>query len=340
METLAHYIRINTEKYGGMLCSTWLDRPLSVAGRVIVSAGNKLKSVLVNVDEDLLMIPNVAIHMNRNANDGLSYNAQTDMIPLIGDERAKGKLMKKVAEAAGVKENEIVGTDLFLYNRMVGTVWGADGEFVSSPQLDDLQCAYASLQGFLAGGNDETVSALCVFDNEEVGSSTQQGANSDFFVTTIERICESLGKNKAQMLPSSFMISADNAHAVHPNHPEYADPTNRPFMNGGIVVKFNGNQRYATDAVSETIFKRICASIGVPTQTYANRSDVPGGSTLGNISATKVSINTVDIGLAQLAMHSCYETAAVADLAYLETAMTEYFGAALKVAKDGGCIIL
>ena len=335
METLAHYIRLNTEKYGGMLCSTWLDRPLSVAGRVMVSSGNRIKSVLVNVDEDLLMIPNVAIHMNRNANEGLSYNAQTDMIPLMGDERAKGKLMNAVAAAAGVKVDDIIGTDLFLYNRMAGTVWGADGEFVSAPQLDDLQCAYASLQGFLAGDNAQTVSTLCVFDNEEVGSSTQQGANSDFFITTIERICSSLGKSKAQMLPSSFMISADNAHAVHPNHPEYADPTNRPFMNGGIVIKFNGNQRYATDAVSETIFKRICASIAVPTQTYTNRSDIPGGSTLGNISTTKVSINTVDIGLAQLAMHSSYETAGSMDTLYLERACAEFYRTAIIRTADG-----
>ncbi len=335
MDTLSHYVRLNTEKYGGMLCSTWLDRPLSVAGRVTVSLGNRIKSVLVNVDEDFLMIPNVAIHMNRNANDGVSYNAQTDMIPLMGDERAKGKLMKAVAASAGVKESEIIGTDLFLYNRMAGTVWGADGEFVSAPQIDDLQCAYASLQGFLAGDNAETVSMLCIFDNEEVGSSTQQGADSDFLATVIERVCHSLGKCRAMMLPQSFMISADNAHAVHPNHPELADPTNRPFMNGGIVIKFNGNQRYATDAVSETVFKRICASVGVPTQTYANRSDIAGGSTLGNISATKVSINTVDIGLAQLAMHSSYETAGSMDTLYLERACAEFYRTAILRTADG-----
>lgn len=335
METLSHYIRLNTEKYGGMLCSTWLDRPLSVAGRVIVSIGNTVKSVLVNIDEDLLMIPNVAIHMNRNANEGLSYNAQVDMLPLIGDERSKGKLMRKLAEAAGVKESDIIGTDLFLYNRMAGTVWGADGEYVSCPQLDDLQCAYASLQGFLAGSNAETISTLCVFDNEEVGSSTQQGANSDFLETTVSRICHSLNKCKSMMLANSFMVSADNAHAAHPNHPEYADPTNKPYMNGGIVIKFNGNQRYATDAISETIFKKICASIGVPTQTYTNRSDIPGGSTLGNISATKVSLNTIDIGLAQLAMHSSYETAGSMDTLYLERACAEFYRTAIIRRSDG-----
>lgn len=335
LETLGHYIKLNTEKYGGMLCSTWLDRPLSVAGRVMVSNGSKIKSVLVNVDEDLLMIPNVAIHMNRNANEGLSYNAQTDMLPIIGNEKSKGHLMSKIASYAGVKESDIIGTDLFLYNRMAGTVWGADSEYVSSSQLDDLQCAYATLQGFIVGGHDETVSMLCVFDNEEVGSRTQQGAESDFLLSTVERICDGIGKSKAMMLPSSFMVSADNAHAVHPNHPEYADPTNKPYINEGIVIKFNGNQRYATDAVSHTVFERICRSVGVPTQTYCNRSDIPGGSTLGNISTAKVSLNTVDIGLAQLAMHSSYETAGTMDTLYLERASAEFYRTLVLRTADG-----
>lgn len=335
METLGKYIRLNTEKYGGMLMSTWLDRPLSLAGRVTVQKGAKIQSMLVNIDEDLLLIPNVAIHMNRNANDGMSYNPQVDTIPLMGSEAAKGRLMNLIAAAAGVKENEIVSSDLYLYCRTPASVWGNDGEYVSCPQLDDLQCAYATLQGFLAGDNKQTVSVYALFDNEEVGSGTKQGADSDLLRSVTDRIAHALGKEKGAMLANSFMVSADNAHAVHPNHPEYADPTNRPFMNGGIVIKHNGNQRYATDAISETVFKRICAAVGVPTQTYANRSDLPGGSTLGNISTAQVSVNTVDIGLAQLAMHSSYETAGSMDTLYLERAAAEFYRTAIIQTVDG-----
>lgn len=336
MESLGRYVRLDTERYGGMIMPTWLDRPLSVAGRVAVSVNGVIKTVLVNLDETSAVIPSVAIHMNRSANDGMTYNPQVDMIPLYGSNNAKGTLATRVAAAAGVKEKDIVGADLYLYNRTPGSVWGAEGEFVSSPKLDDLQCAYAGLQGFLAGGNRDTVSVLCVFDNEEVGSDTKQGANSDFLVTTVERICAGIGMNKAEMLPCSFVVSADNAHAVHPNHPEYADPVNMPSMNGGIVIKRNANQRYATDAVSEGIFRRICGAVAVPVQTYANRSDIPGGGTLGNISATRLSVATVDIGLAQLAMHSSYETAGTMDTLYLERAAAEFFRTAIVRTPDGG----
>ncbi len=281
------------------------------------------------------MIPNVAIHMQRNINDGMSFNAQVDMIPLLGSIAAKGSLTKLVAEAAGVKADQISGSDLFLYNRAKGTIWGNDGEFVSAPQLDDLQCAFASLNGFLAGDNAKTVSVLCVLDNEEVGSGTKQGADSDFLRTSVSRICEALGKSVGELMPSSFVISADNAHAVHPNHPEYADPVNKPAMNGGIVLKFNGNQRYATDAVSEAIFRKICQAVAVPVQTYVNRSDLAGGSTLGNISTAQLSINTVDIGLAQLAMHSSYETAGSMDTLYLEKAAAEFYRTAITRLADG-----
>lgn len=337
METLGHYIRLNTERYGGMIMPTWLDRPLSIAGRVAVSVGGgQLKTVLINLDETTAVIPNVAIHMNRTVNDGMAYNAQIDTIPLFGSKSAKGTLKAKIAAAAGVKEKDIVGTDLYLYNRTAGTIWGEGGEFVSSPKLDDLQCAYAGLQGILSGGSRDTVSVFCVFDNEEVGSDTKQGANSDFLVTVVERICACLGKSKAQMMPLSFMVSADNAHAVHPNHPEYADPVNMPFMNEGIVIKRNAAQRYATDAVSEGIFRKICASVAVPVQTYVNRSNIAGGGTLGNISATRLSINTVDIGLAQLAMHSSYETAGTMDTLYLERAAAEFFRTKITRTPDGG----
>lgn len=336
LETIGHYIRLNTEAYGGGIMSSWLDRPLSVAGRAAVSTPGGVKTQLVNLENMTVVIPNVAIHMQRNVNDGFTFNPQVDTIPLLGSEKAKGTLMQSVADAAGVREKDILGADLYLYNKTAGAVWGADGEYVSSPRLDDMQCAYAGLQGLLAGGNRDTVSLLAVFDNEEVGSRTAQGADSDFLVTAVERICSALGKSKAQMLSQSFALSADNAHAVHPNHPEYADPVNRPFMNGGIVLKFNARQSYATDAVSAAIFKKICAAVGVPVQTFANRSDKPGGGTLGNISATRLSIPTADIGLAQLAMHSSYETAGSMDTLYLERAAAEFFRTKLTRTPDGG----
>lgn len=332
----AEYTRINTEPYGSMIMSSWLDRPLSVAGRVIAQNGSsKLKTQLVNVDCDCLVIPNVAIHMQRNANSGLSYNPQIDMIPLAGSAAASGMLKKLVAQSAGVKESAILGADLYLYNRMHGCIWGADGEYLSSPRLDDLQCVYGALLGLLAGGNDSSVAMLCVFDNEEVGSGTKQGADSDFLRSAAARISEALGKDLRCMLPHSFAVSADNAHAIHPNHPEYADSKNYPKMNGGIVIKFNGNQRYATDAASEAIFKKICQSVDVPTQVYANRSDIAGGSTLGNISTSQLSLNTVDIGLAQLAMHSSYETAGSKDTLYLERAAAEFYRTAIIRRSDG-----
>ena len=330
------YIRLDTERYGGMIMPSWFDRPLAVAGRLAVSASGGVKTVLVNLSDFTVMIPNVAIHMQNSINNGFNYNPQVDLIPIIGSGKAEGSLRKKVAEAAGVKEKDILAADLYLYNKTAGTVWGEDGEFVSSPKLDDLQCAYAGLQGFLGGGSKNTVSVLCVFDNEEVGSSTKQGANSDFLVNTVGRICKSLGKDVAKMLAKSFAVSADNAHAVHPNHPEYADAINRPYMNSGIVIKTSARQSYATDAVSEGLFRRICSAAGVPVQVFANRSDMQGGGTLGNISATRLSVPTVDIGLAQLSMHSCYETAGSMDTLYLERAAAELFCTEIQRSPDGG----
>lgn len=328
-----HYVSVNAERYGGMIRHTWVDRPLGIAGRLTVSTPEGLKNVLVRLT-DTLIIPSVAIHMQRD--DNLTLDPKTDLLPLYGSESAKGKLWQRAAEAAGVEPSDVAGADLYLYNKAEGAVWGDGGEYVSAPKLDDLQCAYAGLCGFLAGGNSDRVSVLAVFDNEEVGSSTKQGANSDFLTTTVERISQGIGKPLAQMLPNSFAISADNAHAVHPNHPELADPINRPYMNGGIVIKHSARQSYATDAVSEAIFKKICGSAGVPVQHFANRSDMPGGSTLGNISATRLSVNTVDVGLAQLAMHSSFETAGAKDTLYLEKAAAELYRTKIERTSDGG----
>lgn len=328
MLTDGHYAELNVEKYGGMLCAPWFDRPLSVAGKVVVRENGQFQTHLVNVDRDLLMIPNVAIHMNRQANDGYSYNAQKDMLPLFGEAAAKGKFMDIIAESAGVNKEDILGSDLFLYNRVKGTIWGADQEFLSSTKLDDLQCAFTTMKGLIEGGNDKSVSVCCVFDNEEVGSLTKQGADSTMLSDTLERIHECCGRTQQEYkmaIAESFMLSADNAHAIHPHHMDKADPTNRPYMNEGIVIKFNANQKYTTDSVSAAIFKGICEKAEVPYQTYVNRSDIAGGSTLGNIANAHVSLNTVDIGLAQLAMHSPYETAGAKDTAYMVQAISEFY---------------
>ena len=332
------YTKLNVEGYGGMIMSTWFDRPLSVAGRVMVRTENGVETRLVNVDQDLLMIPSVAIHMNRGVNDGYKYNVQKDLLPLYGTGNAKDTFMKCIAEAVGVTEEAILGKDLYLYPRTKGCIWGAEQEFISSSRLDDLQSAFASMQGLLKAENHGQVSMIAVLDNEEVGSSTKQGADSDFLKETVFRICKECGLDEIERrraLASSFMVSADNAHAAHPNAMEKADETNRPFMNEGIVIKYNGNQKYTSDAVSSAIFKMICERADVPCQTFMNRSDMAGGSTLGNISNTQLSMNTVDIGLAKLAMHSAYETAGVKDTVYMIEALKTFFESKIVCVEDG-----
>lgn len=320
-----HYVKLHVEPYGGMIYATWLDRCLSVAGRIIYRDGEELKSKIVNVDEDLLVIPNLAIHMNREMNKGLSYNPQTDLQPLMcacGGENHKDtdRLMEKIAMNVQMRKEDILGKDLFLYVREKGKLAGADKELMISPRLDDLECVYASLEGFLRVQPKTCISVCAVFDNEEVGSHTRQGAASTFLKDTLERIGEGIGKTGSsylRLLAGSFMISADNAHALHPSHPEKADPANSPVINGGIVIKHHGAQKYTTDGYSEAVMKSLCQEAGVPCQDYHNRSDVAGGSTLGNISAGQVSVPAVDVGLAQLAMHSAVETAGSLDVGYL-----------------------
>lgn len=328
-----HYVKLNTEKYGGMILSTWLDRALSVAGRLAVYAEEEkaISTKLVNIDKDLLVIPNLAIHMNRDMNKGVEYNPQIDMLPLFADakeSKGKGALLKGLAKEADVKPSDILGQDLFLYVREKGRLIGEKGEFVLSPRLDDLQCVYAAVKAFSEAVPKEYINICAVFDNEEVGSATAQGADSTFLEDVLWRIAEGLKVSKTtylQWLADSFLISADNAHAVHPNHPEKADPTNRPHLNGGIVIKYHGGQRYMTDAVSAARMKQLCRQAGVPFQTYANRSDVAGGSTLGNIATSHVSISGVDIGLPQLAMHSAVETAGAKDTAYAVKVFEEFW---------------
>ena len=341
IEVENQYVKLNVEKYGGMICSTWLDRPLSVAGRVIVRTADGIATKLVNVDRDLMIIPNLAIHMNRQVNDGYAFNPQKDMLPLFceaAEKQVKGCFLELIAKEAGVKAEDILDTDLFLYNRMTGSLLGADGEFLASPHLDDLQCAFSSLKGFLAAEPKDSVAVHCVYDNEEVGSGTKQGAESTFLKDVLHRINTGMGRTEEEYLTalaSSFMVSADNAHAIHPNQPDKADPTNRPYLNQGIVIKYSANQKYCTDAVSAAVFKTICEKAEVPYQVFLNRSDILGGSTLGNISGTQVALNTVDIGLPQLAMHSSYETAGSCDTAYLIEAAKVLFSGSFAGKGDG-----
>ncbi len=318
------YVKLNIEAYGGMLMATWFDRPLSVAGRVIVKEHGHFVQKLVNIDRDILIIPSVCIHMNREANNGYKYNVQTDLLPLFGvqDEGKveRGAFMKIVAENAGVQPEDILGQDLFLYVREKGRVWGAKDEFISAPHIDDLECAYAGLQGFLNGRKEKHIAVLSVFDNEEVGSRSIQGAGSTFLKDVLERI----GVTK-EMISKSLMFSADNGHALHPNHPELTDPTNRPVLNGGVLLKYAARLSYATDGLAAAFFKDICQKAGVPYQVFFNRSDIQGGGTLGAISTSQVPFLTADIGLAQLSMHSAYETAGARDFDYMVRAAGELF---------------
>ena len=294
------YVQLDVERYGGMILNTWLDRPLSVAGRLAVRSQDGVRSLLVNLDEDSAVIPNVAIHMNREINTGYKYNPASDMMPLWSGADGKGSFRARIAQAAGVAEGDIIGSDLYLYNRMPGCVWGGEGEYLSAGRLDDLECAYASLQALLTAADGAHINVCCVFDNEEVGSGTKQGADS-----------------------------------THPNHPELSDPVNQVYMNEGVVIKFNANQKYTTDGVSEAVFHAICQHADVPVQHFANRSDMPGGSTLGNISGGHVSVNTLDIGLAQLAMHSSYETAGTKDVDYMIRAMRAFYETEIDCLRDG-----
>ncbi len=330
------YARLNVEKYGGMILYSWLDRPLSVAGRVMVRNGSGgIREELVNADRDLCIIPSLAIHMDRKINEGIELNAQNDMAPLLAvienSEIPDLYSVLKTVDGRNISRDEVLGSDLFLYNRAVGTFIGMDGELIAAPRLDDLQCAFAALKGFISSVKDGAdnkaghAPMYCMFNNEEVGSMTRQGAGSSFLRDVLIRITDSLEKDEAwmcRMMAKSMMVSADNAHALHPAHPEKADPLARPVPGKGIVIKYNAAQKYTTDAYSEAEVKLICEKAWVPWQVYANRSDIAGGSTLGSIASSALGMDAVDIGLAQLSMHSAMETAGAADTLYMAK-MTE-----------------
>ena len=330
------YTELSVEPYGGMIFSTWFDRPLSVAGRVIVRTEGGIAARLCDLGVPTAVIPNVAIHMNRTMNDGTKLNAAVDLLPLYGGADAE-PLRARVAASLGVAADDILSADLFVYNPQAGVEWNG---YISAPRLDDLQCVYAALHGFLDAGCGAAAKVLAVFDNEEVGSRTQQGAASTFLCDVLRRVSAAFGRDYDAAVAGSLMLSCDNAHAIHPNHPEYADKNHRVRMNGGVVIKYNANRNYATDAWSAALFRVICTQAGVPVQLYANRADMPGGSTLGNIANTQVSLPTVDIGAAQLAMHSAYETAGAADTAYLYRAIKQAFETTLTAVSDGAAEIV
>ena len=307
------YCRLNTERYGGGIWSSWLDRPLAIAGRVLFECDGKLCAKNVKLDGNVV-IPNVAIHMNRQVNEGYAYNAASDLVPLFGGKGAGKVFTEKLCKAAGCTEEQLLDYDLSVYNAADGMIWGAESEFFSSPRIDDLQCAVASLLGFVAAdAPKDYASVLALFDCEEVGSTCVSGADSDLLRLAAEKVSEATGVTVAALEAGSFMLSADNGHALHPNRPEFCDPTNRPVLGGGILLKYNTTKRYITDGESGAYVRLLCKKNGIPFQTFANRSDMMGGSTLGNISGTQFAVQGADIGLAQLAMHSSYETAACAD---------------------------
>ncbi|MBF1011144.1 MAG: M18 family aminopeptidase, partial [Lachnoanaerobaculum sp.] len=332
------YLKLNVEAYGGMIDATWLDKPLTLAGRVMVDTGCGIETRLLFIDKDLLIIPNVPIHFNREINKGFAFNNQVDMLPVFSaGNLSEADFDKMLAKELGVKPEAILAKDLYLVNRQKATVIGYDNELISSGRLDDLECVYTSLLGFIEAMNNDHINVFAVFDNEEVGSVTKQGAMSTFLVSTLNRINKALGKSDEdyyRAIAKSMLISCDNAHAIHPNHPELFDVKNRPVLNKGIAIKESANQKYTTDAFSRAVLKKILDKNNIPYQTFANRSDIIGGSTLGNLSNTAVSMNAVDIGLPQLAMHSAYETAGAKDVEYAIEALRAFFETNIDIKDD------
>ena len=328
-------VKLNTEVYGGPIMSTWFDRPLTLAGRVILRGDDEMspKTMLLHVKRPLMQISNLAIHFNRQVNDGVKLSKQKDVLPILGivtDELEKGNmLMNLICSELAVRQDDVLDFDLYLADATPACTFGLHDEFISSGRLDDLSMCHAGLQALLDTPDTDTTKVLAIFDNEETGSQTKQGAGSPFLAGVLKRIALAHGGTEEafyQAVERAFMISADNAHAWHPNYSEKYDPTNHPVLGGGPVVKFNAAQKYASDAVSAAVFSEICRKAGVPCQRFVNHSDVAGGSTLGNILASSIPLRGVDMGNAILAMHSCRETGSVADQVYTVKAFTQFFG--------------
>ena len=331
-------VKLNTEVYGGPIMSTWFDRPLTLAGRVIVRGKDEYtpQTLLMHVKRPLLQISNLAIHFNRQVNDGVKLSKQKDVLPLLGivsDELEKGNMLMNVIleelnRQQPVKREDILDFDLYLADATPACTFGVHNEFISSGRLDDLSMCFAGLEALLGSGKSAVTKVLAIFDNEETGSQTKQGAGSPFLASIINRIALAQGGSPeafSQAVERAFMVSADSAHALHPNYTEKFDPTNHPVLGGGPVIKFNAAQKYASDAVSAAIFAEICRKAGVPCQRFVNHSDVAGGSTLGNILASSIPLRGVDMGNGILAMHSCRETGSTADHLYCVKAFTQFF---------------
>lgn len=341
MLTEGGIVKLNTEVYGGPIMSTWFDRPLTLAGRVIVRGEDVMQpeTLLLHIKRPLLQISNLAIHFNRQVNDGVALSKQKDVLPLLGQITSQleaGNLLMNVI----LKElnstiadcqfcaKDILDFDLYLADATPACTFGVHNEFISSGRLDDLSMCYAGLEALIASDTTDTTQVLALFDNEETGSQTKQGAGSPFLAYILKRIAMSQSHTEEayyQAIERAFMISADNAHAWHPNYPEKYDPTNHPMLGGGPVIKFNAAQKYASDAVSAAVFAGLCEKAGVPCQRFVNHSDVAGGSTLGNILASSIPLRGVDMGNAILAMHSCRETGSVVDHEYCVKVFTEFF---------------
>jgi len=312
-----NYHKLAVEVYGGLIRSTWLDKPLSVAGRVIIKEDDRLVSKIIDIDKDLLVIPNLCIHFSRKINEGIEYNPQIDLMPIVGnDSKYENSIKEAIKRELKIEEKAIISYDLYLYNREPATIGGLDDEFIMSGKIDNLENAFLTLEGFLESEIKGYIGVYCVFNNEEVGSNTISGADSDLLTSTLERINYSLKMSDEEYkvaLRKSFILSVDNGHAVHPNHSEVSDPNNLVYLNKGLIIKLNSNMAYTSDAYSASLIKVLCENNKIPYQYFYNKSDVKGGSTLGAISLSHLSIASCDIGLPQLAMHSNYEVAGSKD---------------------------
>ena len=331
-------VKLNTEVYGGPIMSTWFDRPLTLAGRVIVRGEDVMhpSTMLLHIKRPLLQISNLAIHFNRQVNDGVKLSRQKDVLPILGQITSQleagnllmGLIVEELNKQRPVKAEDILDFDLYLADTAPACTFGAHNEFISSGRLDDLSMCFAGLEAMLAADTADTTQVLAIFDNEETGSQTKQGAGSPFLSYMLKRIALAQSNTEEayyQAVERAFMISADNAHAWHPNYAEKYDPTNHPMLGGGPVIKFNAAQKYASDAVSASVFAGLCAKAGVPCQRFVNHSDVAGGSTLGNILASSIPLRGVDMGNAILAMHSCRETGSVRDHEYCVKVFTSFY---------------
>ena len=334
----AGFTMLNTEGYGGMIRSAWLDRPLGIAGRVMVKTKNGIESRLVDLDQVSAVIPHLAIHMDRAVNDGHKYDLKKDMQAIFSAAEPSVSYNAHLAEAAGCSEKQLLSADVQLYCKDKGQTIGGEQEFILCPRLDDLGCAWATLQGFLTAPDADFGRVWCLFDNEEVGSGTRQGACGSFLPDILARAGQALGEteeDRRRALANSLLLSADNGHAIHPNFAEMSDETCPVRVNGGVVLKFNASQKYTTNAVTGALFHSLCDAAKVPVQEYYNRPDLPGGSTLGNLLGAQVSVPMADIGLPQLAMHSCVEMTGAKDVDWLEKGCEAWFAADTRCTADG-----